>query len=219
LIEQFTESHSIVDERKKKLEDEKKEKEKELKFFEFEKFDIWRGFDEFISLNLKQSFDMNECVNLNDNKIIFTSNKKNCKDEVSTYFRLSGMQKLQQIVEECENWLKCFPRNQFSNPKKLTPDEMFAITLFTHELRPQGEETENFYYQLKITDNLKQFGGYLYFLNMAMSHFEDQQMKVYRGFPEKVIKKKLEFSNLEGVKKKLFLFTTNFPDKLYLNNN
>jgi len=109
--------------------------------------------------------------------------------------------KLQQIVEECENWLKCFPRNQFSNPKKLTPDEMFAITLFTHELRPQGEETENFYYQLKITDNLKQFGGYLYFLNMAMSHFEDQQMKVYRGFPEKVIKKKLEFSNLEGVKK------------------
>jgi len=69
---------------------------------------------------------------------------------------------------------------------------MFAIAIFTHELQPQGKKTENFYFQLKFTDNLNHFGGYFYFLQMAMSHFEDQKMKVYRGFP---------LSNLEGVEK------------------
>jgi len=116
----------------------------------------------------------------------------NCKDEVSTYFHLPGMENLPQIVEECENWLNSFPRNKFQNPKKLTHDEMFAIAMFTHELRPQGKEYENFYFQLKFTNNLKQFGGYMYYRKMAMSHFEDQQMKVYRGFPS---------SNLGGIQK------------------
>jgi len=173
--------------------EEEKEKEKNLKFFKLEKLEIWKGFDEFINLISKQSFNTNECVNLNDNEFIITPNKMNCKDEVSTYFCLFGMEKLEQIVKECENWLDSFPRNQFPNPKKLTYDEMFAIAMFTHELRPQGKEYENFYFQLRFTKNLKQFGGYLYFLEMAMSRFENQQMTVYRGFHS---------SNLEGVKKK-----------------
>jgi len=125
---------------------------------------------------------MNECVTY-QNKIIFTPNAKCLKEEVKSYFCLCGLEKLPQIVEECEHWLNSFPRNQFSNPNNLSHDEMFAIVMFTHELRPQGKETENFYFQLKHTNNLDHFGGYLYYLQMAMSHFEDKQMKVYRGVP------------------------------------
>jgi len=95
------------------------------------------------------------------------SKEKNCKEEVKKYFHLSGMENLRQIVEECEHWMNSFPRIHFQNPKKLTNDEMFAIAIFTHELRPQGKEKENFYYQLKFTNNLNQFGGYFYFLQMG----------------------------------------------------
>jgi len=150
------------------------------------------GFDEFIYLNSKQTFFMNECVTPNNKMLIFSPTANGCKEEVKTYFALSGMEKLPQIVDDCELWLNSFPRNQFPNPNNLTHDEMFAIAMFTHELRPKGNETENFYFQLKCTDNLSQFGGYLHFLQMAMSHFENQQIKVFRGIP---------VSNLDAVQK------------------
>jgi len=82
-----------------------------------ERMEFWNEFDEFISLKSKQSFFMNECVNLNNNMMV--APEKNCQEEVKKYFNLSGMEKLPQIVEECEHWLNSFPRIHFPNPKKI----------------------------------------------------------------------------------------------------
>jgi len=73
--------------------------------------------------------------------------------------------------------------------KNLSYDEMLAISLYTFDLKINGKNNENFYFQLnqilqnRNNEDLLLWKGYLYFLQKALSHFENQKVKVYRGIP------------------------------------
>jgi len=96
-----------------------------------------------------------------------------------------GFENLPRIIKECEDWTEAFKFGD--NPHNLSDDEVFAVAIYTHELK--GSMEGNFYFQLnqmlrkRSKVEFDKWRGYLYFLKNALRKFPDQKETVYRGFP------------------------------------
>jgi len=113
-----------------------------------------------------------------------------CTTEVMKLIGQNGMEKLEDILSQCKHWLQGELTCPDANPKKLSDDEMLAITLYTFDLKINGRHEENFFFQLnqmlqnRNNEELKLWKGYLYFLQKALQHFDNEKVKVYRGIPK-----------------------------------
>jgi len=71
----------------------------------------------------------------------------------------------------------------------LDENEIFAIAIYTHELKNKGNQEENFYFQLnqmlrkRSPSEYEKWRGYLFYLQNALNKLENQKMTVYRGIP------------------------------------
>jgi len=139
-----------------------------------------------------------------------------CETEV---MKLKELNKLDSILSECKYWLEGVLTSSDANPKNLSYDEMLAIALYTFDLKLNGEINENFYFQLnqmlqkRNNEELLLWKGYLYFLQKALSHFENQKVKVYRGIPnDKVNLLKKEYTLGRRIHLSAYTSTSNDKD-------
>ena len=106
---------------------------------------------------------------------------------------MQGLAKLDSIISGCQDWFENFKRKPNHNPHNLSDDEILALGFYTYDLGVNGgKQDENFYFQLnemlrrKANGNQKvprEWQGYLYFLQTALSKFPSKILDVYRGIP------------------------------------
>jgi len=111
--------------------------------------------------------------------------KKSLKDYLTEFNE--QVPKINQIVEECSRWLE-----STSNERRtynLNEQEILAIGLFTWDLGLNGNQEDNFYFQLNETllqrspANIKKWIPYLFYLQSALNKIPKQRKEVYQGIP------------------------------------
>lgn len=110
--------------------------------------------------------------------------KQSLPDELSALSQVLGVDKLDIMIGECTAWLK---QSKRPNPNNLTPDELFAIALYSYDLGKKGKREDNFYFILnnvlreRNSKKLEQWHPYMYHLIAGLKKLPFQKIEVYRG--------------------------------------
>ena len=107
---------------------------------------------------------------------------------------IKGLEMLDLIISECVVWFQSFKTQPNHNPFGLSEDEIMALAFYTFDLCFNAASREaNFYFQLnkmlqkRNFEEITKWKGYLFFLQSALSKFPPQELKTFRGIPDKQI--------------------------------
>src|SRR5690348_180183 len=74
---------------------------------------------------------------------------KDCKVEVRGMAKVIGLDRADDILDQCDQWMKSFQSKPDHNPLKLSQDQIFAIGIYTFDLGMNClDKSENFYWRL-----------------------------------------------------------------------
>jgi len=142
------------------------------------------------ALPLKETVIPKGTINLKSLKMPSGS----CRDEVMQLSSLPNFNKLDKILEDCISWLESFKWAPEASTHDLTHDEMFAVHLYTHDLRQYAEHPENnFFNQLNAmlrqrnSALMEKWSGYLYYFLTALHKITPVTATLYRGVGKEAV--------------------------------